>query len=170
MMFNKKIDDISKIFYLFFGAAFFALSLAYISEFVFGFKPCILCLYQRKLFFILAAFSLVGAFLVKNKKWHKVILLISFLVLFLNIALAFYHSGVEMKFFKGLGECTSDFAKKIYNSIEELEKDLLSEEIVRCDKPAFFILGLSMASWNFIYSLSILIFAVGFLIKNNDKK
>ncbi|MFZ9470707.1 MAG: disulfide bond formation protein B, partial [Rickettsiales bacterium] len=53
---QKKLNKYFKnaiFLYLFLSAfsSFLALLLAYISEFVFNFQPCILCYYQRKPYF-----------------------------------------------------------------------------------------------------------------------
>ena len=78
----------------------------------------------------------------------------SLLALLINILLAFYHSGVERKFFTGPSNCSSNNLNNV-ESLEELEKIILKTKAVRCDEPQFYFLKLSMTNWNFLYCIII---------------
>lgn len=152
----KNFISQNKIIFFLLTASFFALSLAYISQYVFGFEPCILCIYQRIPFFTIFFLSIIILFLKQKKIIYKIYLLISLLTLLANILLAFYHSGVEQKFFIGPSNCSSNNLNEVEN-LEELEKIILKTKAVRCDEPQFYFLKLSMANWNLVYCLMIFI-------------
>ena len=50
-----------------------ALCLAYISQYIFGYQPCILCLYQRIPFFIIVFLSAIGLAIYRKIKIAKII-------------------------------------------------------------------------------------------------
>ena len=74
-----------------------------------------------------------------------------------NIGLASYHVGVEQKIFKGPSSCSSNDLNEI-EDLEKLKEVLLKTKAIRCDEPQFFFLGLSMAAWNLIYSILLILF------------
>jgi len=138
-------------------AATLALAIAYISQYFFGLQPCQLCLWQRKPFF--AIIIVAGLFLAipKLKKYQNWGVRIAVLLLLVNSALAFYHNGVEKKWFHGLDSCATSF--KDPSSLEELKLALETTKAVRCDVPQFVFLGISMAGWNVLYCLGLISFA-----------
>jgi disulfide bond formation protein DsbB len=149
-------------------AASSALILAYISQYVFDYQPCILCFYQRKPFFAVIAFALIG--LVFSKSQKVAVFLCTFSLL-INCAIAFYHVGVEQKIFKGPSTCSSTNLEKITN-LEDLKNAFAKTKAVRCDEPSFVFLKLSMAAWNFIYCLFLLgcVSFYFFLARSNSQK
>jgi disulfide bond formation protein DsbB len=142
------------IFLLF--AAITALILAYISQFIFDYQPCILCLYQRQPFFAVIASALLGLVFFKSEKSQKIALFFCLIFLLINCAIAFYHVGVEQKIFAGPSTCSSSNLDQIDN-LEDLKTALLKTKAVRCDQPSFIFLGLSMAAWNFLYCLGLIL-------------
>lgn len=144
---------------LLFAASLIALSGAYISEYIFGLKPCILCLYQRKPFFAILALTLLSMVFFKGGEVKKVVIFICALLLLLNTAIAIYHVGVEKKIVQGPTTCASETLDNI-NDLEALKKALAQTKAVRCDKPSFIFLGISMAGWNALYCLGLLSFII----------
>jgi len=127
----------------------FALIFAYLGQYIFDLKPCILCLYQRKPFF--AVFVISALFLlVKNlRKYQKIASIITILLIIFNIFLASYHVGVENKIFAGPDTCSDN--QTVPNNIKALKEMIEQVAVIRCDKPAFVFLRISMAGWNAIY-------------------
>ena len=147
-------------------ASLFALLSAYISQYVFGLQPCILCHYQRIVFWLLALNSLLFLCL-KSAKFQIIWQVLAIILLLGNIGIAGFHSGVERKIFF-LGSCSA--------SNTELEKitdpslllsALQQTQAVRCDQPQFKFLGLSMADYNVFYCLFLLGLTIFFVKKNN---
>lgn len=142
-------------------SSIFALIFAYISQYVFGLQPCELCFWQRKPFFAIIILSAIFLTIPQLKKFQNLAIKISLLLLLINSAIAFYHAGVEKKVFKGLSSCASNLEN--ITKIEDLKLALEKTKSVRCDKPQFVLLGISMAGWNFIYCLGLAIISFVFL-------
>jgi len=151
------------LFFLIF-TSFFALSLAYISQYFFGLAPCNLCIYERKPFFAIIAICLLILVFFKDKKAKKFAIFLSLFFLLINATIAIYHVGVEQKIFK-LSESCNSTIKENYGSIEELKELLAHAPLTRCDEPQFFFLGLSMAAWNIFYCLGIFFITIIFYRK-----
>lgn len=145
-----------------------ALTGAYISQYIFNLQPCILCLYQRKPFFVIIALTSLALFFLKSEKIKKITIYLCALLLLINAAIAIYHAGVEKKIFQGPTTCSSENLNNIDN-LEDLKEALSKTKAIRCDEPAFVFLGLSMAGWNVIYCLG-LFFMVVFLSKKHQIK
>ena len=152
-------------------AASLALILAYISQYIFDYQPCILCFYQRKPFFAVIAFAIIGLFFSKSQKSQKITVFLCAISLLINCVIAFYHVGVEQKIFKGPSTCSSASLEKITN-LEDLKNAFAKTKSIRCDEPSFVFLKLSMAAWNFIYCLGLLgcILFYFFLARSNSQK
>ena len=132
---------------LIFTAAIFALIFAYVSQYVFDYQPCILCIYQRVPFFIIIIVSAIG---VVSKKFNKSILICCIFLLLINLGIAIYHVGVEQKIFAGPSVCSSNNLDD-FDNIEDLRQAITKTKAVRCDEPQFFLFSLSMAAWNVLY-------------------
>ncbi len=126
-----------------------SLSLAYISEYFFGLKPCILCLYQRIPFFVIIFISSIALFLFKKTNLQKIAITLCILSLFINASIAFYHVGVEQKIFQMTEKCSDDLSKT--QSLEELKAALKNAKLAKCDEPQFYFLGLTFAAWNMVF-------------------
>ncbi|MBI3441278.1 MAG: disulfide bond formation protein B [Proteobacteria bacterium] len=132
-----------------------ALAAAYISQYGFGLKPCILCLYQRVPYFVNVALGLL-AFLVTFRSPRLAVLLLwaAALSFFADAAIAGFHVGVEQGWWKGLPSCGGEIVPE-HVSLEELRQSLTHQDIVRCDKPAWVMFGISMAGYNFALTLAL---------------
>jgi disulfide bond formation protein DsbB len=163
---EKFKKDLAKNYlFLAFLASFMALISAYISQYIFGFEPCVLCYHQRKPFFIIIIISL---FFLLIKKYQKIGAILCALAFLINAGIAFYHSGVELKIFAGPDACSSSNFDNIDN-IEQLRIAMLATKAIRCDEPQFYFLNLTMTNWNFIYCVGLVLFLI-FLPRNKSKK
>ena len=77
--------------------------------------------------------------------------LLAALAIAVSGAIGVYHAGVELKIFEGFTTCATT-AKA--TSTEELLKKLMKVPLIRCDQVQWSFLGISMAGWNAIISLS----------------
>ena len=139
-------------------ASLLALLLAYISQYVFGLQPCVLCHYQRIIFWLIVLNSLV--FLcIKSSKIQLISQIITIILLLTNIGIAGFHSGVERKIFF-LDSCTTQ-NPELENITDPslLLSTLQQTNAVRCDEPQFKFLGLSMADYNVFYCLFLLLYS-----------
>ncbi len=168
----KKIIEISfkqlmglTIFY-----SILPLIIAYISEYYFHYKPCKLCIYQRMIYFVMIIFCLLSIKLIKNQTKQKISIFTLATITFFEFLIAGYHSGIEAKIFSLPSGCKSDISINYNQNAESLAKILKENSFASCDTPTAVFLGISMASWNFIYSLFLLISIIASYSYINFKK
>lgn len=130
------------------GACVMALAGAYTAQYVFGLEPCILCLYQRIPFAIGGALAIVG---VARPEHAKVIMAILIGVFLFEAGLAFYHVGVEQHWWVAATGCSS--SGEISANVAEMLKNIQKPSPKPCDEVDWAILGISMASWNVLFSI-----------------
>ena len=138
-------QNIKKFFIIIFITSFFSLTVALYVEYILGFKPCILCIYQRIPYAIALLVSLI-AFFNGNKKTLLVILGLTFVASFL---LSGYHVGIEKGIIEPIFSCTGD-------NINALEKEEILKSLNNiqpdCRDVDFSLFGISLATLNFIIS------------------
>lgn len=152
-----------------FLASTVALATAYISQFVFGLKPCHLCLLQRIPYGVMLFLSGLGFICYKKPAIIRWVVWLGILALTVEVGLAAYHTGVEYGVFHGLEGCSSGDIPEGGMTLEEIKQQIMSSDIVRCDQPAFVFLGLSMAGWNTIYSSLALLGVLWTLLSGRKK-
>ena len=123
-------------------------------EFILGYKPCKLCIYQRIPYIGAIFISFIGLYYYKNEN----ILIILIIIFILSAILSGYHFGIENSFFDELSSCSN-------NSLEPSNKKELLESLnrnmpVNCKDATFKILGVSLAAINTILSVLIVIISV----------
>ena len=143
-----------KIFYIIiFTLSLFSLTAALYIEYILGFKPCLLCIYQR-IPYAIALLTSLTAFFVGNKNIFIIILGLIFLV---GIFLSGYHVSIEKGFIEPIFSCTGE-------SIEALEKEEILKSLNNiqpdCKDVDFSIFGVSLATLNFIISFVLTIVIV----------
>ena len=128
---------------------------ALISEYVFGFTPCSLCLIQRYPHMLVAITSI---WLVFFRTHNLFIYPLNTLIMAFSIILASYHVGVEQGIFQGPQSCSSSNLSSVSDkSAESLLIDILNTSVVRCNEVTWSFMRLSMASWNLIMSIALFI-------------
>lgn len=129
---------------------------ALFMQFLLKIPPCELCLWQRIPHFVV----MFGAVTIPLR-WTRLTLLIQAKAYFANVALSFYHSGIERKWWPGPSGCTSQDIQNL--SIDALYNQLMATEIVKCDEVAWSLFGLSLTNYNFLICLILGISAVYFI-------
>lgn len=144
---------IKKLFnnkYVLFGLVFLlptlALLTALISQYFFGLKPCILCIYQRIPFVVIIVLGALFFF----SKYKRLILVLIIFNYLINSGIGIFHVGVENKWWQGTSKCGTTIKAK---TVEELRKQILNAPITKCDERTPFLLGFSMAELNFVFCL-----------------
>ena len=126
-----------------------------ISEYVFGFAPCSLCLIQRYPHILVA---ITSVWLIFFRTHNFALYPVNTLVMALSIILASYHVGVEQSIFQGPQSCSSsNLSLMSEKSAEALLKEILNTSVVRCNEVTWAFMGLSMATWNLILSIALFI-------------
>jgi len=140
----------------------FSLAAALIAEVVFGLEPCILCVYQRFPFIIGAILSTAGLILHKKDQIVDILYIVSGLNFLANSAIAFYHSGVELKWWKSFDTACEvpDFSSQ--NKDQTILENILSAPSVPCDEIPWAdpIIGLSMANYNVLLCFGLFAFCI----------
>ena len=118
------------------------------SEYVGGLHPCEMCLWQR--WPHLAAVALAGlSFVVTGRA--RALTLLAAVAIAASGGLGLFHAGVEQGWWEGVTSCAATARGA---SPEELLKAILATPLVRCDQIPWSFLGLSLAGWNVLISLS----------------
>ena len=146
-------QNIKKFYIIIFTLSFFSLAAAFYIEYIFGFKPCILCVYQR-IPYAIAILTSLTAFFIGNRNILLIILGLTFLA---GILLAGYHVSIEKGFIEPIFSCTGENIKalekeEILKSLDNIQPD--------CKDVDFSIFGVSLATLNFIISFVLTIVIV----------
>jgi disulfide bond formation protein DsbB len=139
-----------------------ALVIAFFTEYVLGFPPCRLCLYQRIPFLALIGLSFLGIFV---QRLHKICAILTALTIVVAITLAGYHSGVERGIFEASIRCNPDVEMSDHLSISDIRDMLYSKSVATCTKPPFKVLMLSMTEWNLLFNIGLLVIVLLSLIQ-----
>lgn len=116
---------------------------AYGSEIFGGLHPCHMCWWQRYGHFAGLTLATLGLILVPAR---RPLVLLAALAIGVSGAIGVYHAGIEAGLWEGFTTCTATGARSL--------QDVLRTPIIRCDQVQWSFLGLSMAAWNAILSLS----------------
>lgn len=144
---------------------------AWISEHVFGFYPCTMCYWQRHVHKTVVIVALIALICIRfDLPLRRALTLLLVILLLGSAGLAFYHSGVEFKWWDGPKTCASgaitlpDFSGE--DPFSQLDKKIKPPA---CSEAVWVFLGLSMATWNGLLSLGGAI-ATAFLGKDRYAK
>jgi disulfide bond formation protein DsbB len=130
------------------GGSLALLAGAYVFQ-ALGYPPCELCWWQRYPHFAAIGIG-VMALLVRGPVFPA----LGALAALTTAGIGVYHSGVERHWWPGPAACTGSGLGGMSGS------DLLAVEgpqIVMCDQISWQLLGLSMATWNAIFSLVLVV-------------
>ena len=146
-------QNIRKFFIVIFTLSFFSLAAALYVEYILGFKPCLLCVYQRLPYIVTLVISLT-AFFYKNKKILLILLALTFMI---SMVLSGYHVSIEKGFVTSIFSCSG-------NNIGALEKEEILKSLNNiqpdCKDVDFSLFGISLATLNFINSIVLTIIVV----------
>ena len=146
-------QNIKKFFIIVFTTSFFSLAVALYVEYVLGFKPCILCIYQRIPYAVALLISLI-AFFNGNKMTLLIILGLTFVA---SALLSGYHVSIEKGIIEPIFSCTGD-------NINALEKEEILKSLNNiqpdCRDVDFSLFWISLATLNFIISFVLTIVIV----------
>ena len=121
------------------------------SQYLGGLHPCEMCYWQRwphAAAILLAALAFTAP---AESRKSRALTLLAAAAIAVSGAIGVYHAGVEAKIFEGITTCTAIGGA---GSSADLLKQITQAPIVRCDQVQWAFLGISMAGWNAILSLS----------------
>lgn len=131
-----------------------ALVVALAGERFFAIDPCILCLYQRIPYVIVAAVATVALVLRLSPGLRQVAIFVCALVLIAGAALASYSVGVEERWWAGVAGCEGTIPT--IASPQDLQ-DLLKQPaggLRACTDNVWRLFGLSLAAYNVVLQLA----------------
>ena len=132
-------------------------------EYIFNFPPCKLCIYQRVPYLLII---ILGIGLVFFKKMREFLFLFIMLQI-ANFFIAFFLSLVERGIVEYEMNCTSTGSD--IQTIDELRNFLEKVPIAKCNEILFSIMGLSLANFNLIVSILLILWAYAMLNFNEQK-
>jgi disulfide bond formation protein DsbB len=115
-----------------------------------GYAPCHLCLLQR---WPHAAAVLIG--IVALALGWRLLPWLGAAAALTTAGLGLYHTGVERHWWQGPTTCTSGSIEGVDPT--DLLNQILAAPVVRCDEVAWQLMGISMASWNMLASLMLVL-------------
>lgn len=123
--------------------------------------PCTLCLKAREVYWVALTVGLItvaGQMLLKDDRIRRLGSLLLAAVFLVGVGVAVYHAGAEWKFWPGPKTCASGAIPHL-TSLDSVMKGG-SIKAPACDKAAWVFLGLSMAGWNALVSLKLLVYSL----------
>ena len=119
---------------------------ALFSQYVGGLYPCEMCYWQRWPHGA-AILLAIGAYVkAANPPRSRMLTMLAALAVAISGAIGVFHAGVEIGWWEGITQCTATGATSL--------QDIMNVPLVRCDQVQWELLGVSMAGWNAIISLT----------------
>lgn len=144
-----RFDDSKTLAVLLFAVSAGVLGTVYASQYLGGLQPCNLCLYQRWPWWIAGGIGAIAAFAPAAMTVRRGLCLAAGLSVLAGAGIAVYHVGVEQHWWQGPTTCGGG---TIPSSFADMQR-MMSTPIVPCDKPAWTLLGISMAGYNAVFSI-----------------
>ena len=149
--------------YLLITVSFCILISTLLIEYIFNFPPCKLCIYQRIPYLLIIIFGIGLVFFKKMREF----LFIFIMLQIANFFIAFFHSLVERGVVEYEMNCTSTGSD--IQTIDELRNFLEKVPIAKCNEILFSIMGLSLANFNLIVSVLLILWAYARLSFNEQR-
>jgi disulfide bond formation protein DsbB len=131
---------------------------AWFFQYGLGLKPCPLCLEQRFAYYFaipLAILLILGDSVGAKRRVLIAGLAVIAAGMLWNAGLGIYHAGIEWKLWAGPTECSGSLDSLGGNLLEQLR----TMSPVRCDEAAWRFLGISLAGYNALISLTLAVVA-----------
>ena len=142
-----------------------AISIALIAEYFFEILPCEMCLYQRYPYYFIIIFSLVYFFTKKTPlAWYYWIINFSFII---GLFISLWHVGIEQKILPGLSGCSNIIEKT--SSLKNLKEQIINQSIINCNEITWSFIGISMATYNSLLLILLLLLNIKFTLENSYK-
>jgi disulfide bond formation protein DsbB len=119
---------------------------ALFSQYVGGLYPCEMCYWQRWPHAAAILLAIGAYWSASNPARSRMLVMLAALAVAISGAIGVFHAGVEIGWWEGITQCTATGATSL--------QDILNVPLVRCDQVQWEFLGISMAGWNAIISLT----------------
>ncbi len=119
---------------------------ALFSQYVGGLYPCEMCYWQRWPHAAAILLAIGAYWSASNLARSRMLVMLAALAVAVSGAIGVFHAGVEIGWWEGITQCTATGATSL--------QDIMNVPLVRCDQVQWEFLGISMAGWNAIISLT----------------
>ena len=126
------------------------LAIVYVAQYGFDLQPCSLCYVQRVPYFFALVMGGLALMPAVDTRSRRIVMFHLVGLFLLGAAFGLYHAGVEMHWWQGPTACSGGLGAV---SLDDLAAALVKPVQATCDTPAFLLMGISMAGYNFIASL-----------------
>jgi len=117
---------------------------AYVSQYGFGLYPCEMCWWQRWPHFVAIGLAMLAFTVPPQRVWTA----LAALAILTSGAIGLFHAGVEYGWWPGITSCAVIASSGAGSALE----NIMNTPLVRCDEPAWTLLGISLAGFNFLIS------------------
>ena len=132
---------------------------AYLSQILFELHPCHFCLLQRYPYILVIAAGLATLALPRMSLRWRFAVALGVLGLLATGTLGLIHTGIETGLLQYSGGCVAQAAAD--DSLEALRASIMNAPMVSCSEVAASFLGLSMATWNALWVMFVLVLLAG---------
>jgi disulfide bond formation protein DsbB len=131
-----------------------AIAAALLAQYWGGLQPCVLCIYQRYAHGAAGAAGLLALAFLARPPACRLLTGLGAVALLVGAGIAAFHVGVEQHWWQGTAACHApSFDPDM--TIDELREAMLGTSFVACDEIAWELFGISMAGYNFLFSLAL---------------
>ena len=134
-----------------------ALGTAYTAQLGFGYEPCVLCLYQRIPYAVIAVLGVSAIFMTQPDR-QRLITALSALTLAVSAGIALYHVGVEQHWWTSAAPCGASGAA--VSSTEDFLAALQEKPEKSCGDIDWTLFGVSMATYNTVISALLAVLSI----------
>jgi disulfide bond formation protein DsbB len=118
------------------------------SQYLGGLAPCEMCMWQRWPHYAALVAALL-AILLRRSPASRPLTILAGLLIVASGLIGGFHAGVEYGWWKGPQHCTGAITGGA-----DILRQIMAAPIVRCDVPQWTLAGVSLAGWNFLFSLA----------------
>lgn len=149
---DKKIESMASILIL---GGVLPLAGALLAQYGFGFRPCHFCLLQRYPYGVLIALGVLSLLVRRGALPWRFTVALGIYALLATATLGAIHTGIESKFIAYTGGCVAQAPAD--GSLEALRQAIANAPLVACDQATAVLLGVSMATWNVLWALFVIL-------------
>jgi disulfide bond formation protein DsbB len=121
------------------------------SQYIGGLHPCEMCYWQRWPHYAAVALA-IGSFALRGAADRgRSLVWVAALAILASGMIGVYHAGVEIGVFEGVTACTASISG---GSSADVLANIMATPLIRCDEVQWSFLGISMAGWNALLSVS----------------
>jgi len=120
---------------------------AYVSQYGFGLYPCEMCWWQRYPHFAALALALL-AYL---RPPGRGLIVLAAAAIAVSGLIGAFHAGVEYGWWEGLTRCSTTVSSQ---AGEDSLASVMNAPLIRCDVAPWSLFGVSLAGWNFLFSMA----------------